>query len=166
MPFYRCQIESPLTSEAVLLRVRGMVREAPGLIQSIEESYGSLTESAPPFMGSVDGATFSMRRDIRYHNSFLPRVRGSVVSSPGGGATVFLTMHLHPAVFVFMLFWHVPVGFVAFLVLKSPQSSFRTVCIPVGMFFFGIVLTVTGFYPEAVKARRLLEQGLENTTHQ
>ncbi len=163
MPFYRCQIESPLSNEAVLLRVRGMVRKTPGLIQSIKESFRSHTESSPPFIGTVVGKTFQIQRDIRYRNSFLPRIRGSVVPL-SSGSTVFLTMHLHPVVFVFMLFWHVPVGFVAFLVLKSPQSSFRTVCVPVGMFFFGIVLTASGFYPEAVKARRLLEQGLENTT--
>ncbi len=163
MPFYSCQIESPLTSEAALLRVRGIVREAPGLIQSIKESFGGLTESSPPFIGAVDGATFRMRRDIRYRNSFLPRVRGSVVSSPSG-ATVFLTMHLHPVVFVFMLFWHVLIGFVAVIALMSPQCSFRTVGVPVGMFFFGIGLTASGFYPEAVKARRLLEQVLENTS--
>ena len=165
MPFYRCRIESPLTSETVLLRVRGVVRETPGFFQSIKESWGSHNESSPPFIGTVDGATFRIHRDIRYRNSFLPRIRGSVVSLPSG-SRLHLTMRIHPVVFVFMLFWQSLFGFLIVFVLMSPERSVRSVAVFAGSFLFGIVLAVAGFFPEAIKARRLLEQCLENTSEQ
>jgi hypothetical protein len=159
MPFYRFQIDSPLTMQAVLLRVRGLMREAPSFVQSIKESFGRRPEEGPPFIGTIDGAAFHMRRDIRYRNSFLPRVHGSVISAPAG-ARVLVTMHLHPVVAAFMLFWLGAVGVGAVVAFTSQTTSIQSVLIPAGMFIFGIVVTVGGFYPEAVKARRLLEQGI------
>ena len=34
----------------------------------------------------------------------------------------------------------------------------------VGMFIFGVALTLAGFYPEAFKARRLLERCIRRTS--
>jgi len=50
------------------------------------------------------GATFHMRRDIRYRNSFLPRVHGHVMFDPVG-TRVRVTMRLHPVAAGFVLFW-------------------------------------------------------------
>jgi hypothetical protein len=159
MPFYRFHIESPLTTQTVLLRVRALVREAPGFWQSVKESFGRRPEGSPPFIGKVEGFTFRMHRDIRYRNSFLPQVRGSVVSTPVG-TRVLITMYLHPLVAAFMLFWLGVVGIGALTAFITQRESIDSALIPAGMFLFGIALTVGGFYPEAFKARRLLEQGI------
>ena len=159
MPFYRCQIDSPVAAQAVLLRMRGLMREAPGFVQSVKESFCRRPEGSPPFIGSVDGTKFHIRRDIRYRNSFLPLIRGSVTATPKG-ARVLITMHLHPLVAAFMVFWLGAVGVGAIGIFASQNGGSQSGLIPTGMFMFGVVLTVGGFYPEAVKARHLLEQGI------
>jgi hypothetical protein len=159
MPFYRFQIESPLPTQTVLLRIRTLVREKPGFWQSIKESFGGRPAGSPPFIGKVEGDAFLMSRDIRYRNSFLPQVRGSVVST-SRGSRVLITMYLHPLVAVFMLFWLGGIGAGALAAFNAQNGSIGPALIPAGMFLFGIVLTVGAFYPEAFKARRLLEQSI------
>jgi hypothetical protein len=158
MPLYRFQIESSLPADTVLDRVRALVREAPAFWPSLKESFGSRPENAPPFIGKVEGNEFRIYRDIRYRNSFLPRVYGKVVSSLSG-AQIDVTMTLHPAVTVFILFWLGVVGFGA--AVTAAHSNLQAALIPLGMFVFGVTLTLVGFFPEALKARRLLEQTLD-----
>ncbi len=159
MPFYRFQIDSPLPTQTVLLRIRALVREKPGSWQSIKESFGRRPDDCPPFIGKVEGDAFRMYRDIRYRNSFLPQVRGSVVST-SRGSRVLITMHLHPLVALFVLFWLSAVGTGALAAFNSQNGNSGLALIPAGMFLFGIVLTVGAFYPEAFKARKLLEKSV------
>jgi hypothetical protein len=156
MPVYRFQIQSHLTTQAVLDRVRSLVRETPGFRQSLKESFGLRPEGAPPFIGKVEGSEFRCRRDIRYQNSFLPRIAGHV-DSDLNGTKIDVTMYLHPLVLVFMLFWLGAVGLGAVAALRQGDGGAVTL-VPTGMFVFGVALTLGGFYPEAIKARRLLEQ--------
>lgn len=156
MPVYRFQIQSHLTMQAVLERVRGLVRETPGFRQSLKEAFGLRPQGAPPFIGRVEGSEFKCHRDIRYRNSFLPRIAGHVDSDPNG-TKIDVTMYLHPVVLVFMLFWLGGVGLGAVAALRRGDGGAWTL-VPIGMFVFGAALTLGGFYPEAIKARRLLEQ--------
>jgi hypothetical protein len=139
--------------------MRALTREAPSVWQSVKESFVRGRELGVPFIGSVEGSTFHLRRDIRYRNSFLPQVRGRVEAMVGG-SRIFVTMHLHPVVGVFMLIWLGGVGFGALAVLASAHVGAGPTLIPFGMLVFGIALTLGGFYPEAFKARRILEQGV------
>jgi hypothetical protein len=66
-------------------------------------------------------------------------------------------MYLHPLVLAFMLFWLGGVGLGAVAALRQGDGGAATL-VPIGMFVFGVALTLGGFYPEAIKARRLLEQ--------
>ena len=159
MPFYRYELVSTLQPETVLRRVGTLVREAPGFLQSVKESFWKRPEDAPPFIGKIEGNAFRMHRNIRYRNSFLPQVRGSVVSTPVG-TTLRITMHLHPVAAVFMLVWLGAVATGALAAFTSQCESIASALIPAGMLVFGIALTVGGFYPEAFKARRLLEQAV------
>jgi hypothetical protein len=157
MPLYWFQIESSLPVHAVLDRLRGLAREAPGFWPSLKESFGSRPENSPPFIGKVEGNEFRIYRDIRYRNSFLPRIYGRAASSLRG-THINVTMSLHPLVTAFVLFWLGAVGSGA--AVTTAHSNFQAALIPFGMFLFGIALTLGGFYPEALKARRLLEQNL------
>jgi hypothetical protein len=159
MPFYRFHIESPLPKQTVLQRIRTLVREKPGFWQTIKESFGGHPDGCPLFIGKVEGDAFRMYRDIRYRNSFLPQLRGSVVST-SRGSRVLITMYLHPLVAVFVLFWLGAVGTGALASFNAQNGNIGPALIPAGMFLFGIVLTVGSFYPEAFKARRLFEQSI------
>jgi hypothetical protein len=156
MPLYRFQIHSHLTSEAVLERVGALMRERPGFRQLLKESFGGRPESGPPFIGKVVGNEFKCHRYILYRNSFLPRIRGHVHSSPNG-SRIDVMMYLHPVVAVVMLLWLGAVGLGAAAALGQVKRG-AAALVPIGLLVFGVVLTLTGFYPEAIKARRLLEQ--------
>ena len=66
-------------------------------------------------------------------------------------------MYLHPAVAVFMLLWLGAVGLGAAAALSQVNRGGAALA-PIGLLVFVVVLMLTGFYPEAIKARRLLEQ--------
>src|SRR5215469_5375353 len=101
MAFYRFQLRSDLSTQAVLDRIQTLTRERPGFGQSLKESFGWREGGSPPFIGGVEGNSFKLYRDIRYRNSFLPRIRGHV-RAYRDGTNIDVTMHLHPVVLVFM----------------------------------------------------------------
>ena len=100
----------------------------------MKESFGWRPADAPPFLGKVEGSRFRCWRDIRYRNSFLPRIAGRVVASPDG-AKIEVTMHLHPVVFIFMLFWLGAVGAGALLALHDARGL--AVLIPTLLYYGG-----------------------------
>jgi hypothetical protein len=153
-------MQSHLTTQTVLERVRALVRETPGIRQSLRGDSGLRPDGASPFIGKVVGNEFKCHRVIRYRNSFLPRIAGRV-DSDHNGTRIDVVMYLHPVVLVFILFWLAGVGLGA---VASPRQGDGGAwsLVPVGMFVFGVVLTLGGFYPEAIKARRLLEHHIGN----
>ena len=159
MPFYRFEVDSPLPPHAVAERIRGIRRDPPGFWASIREPFGPRSAGAPPFVGTLEGDAFRFVRAIRYRNSFLPRIRGRIAAAPTG-TRVYVTMHLHPAVALFMAFWLCGVGFGVVAVLMEPGGPSPAALLPAGMLAFGVILTVGGFFPEAIKARRLLERAV------
>lgn len=159
MPIYRFKIDSPLTTQVVLQRIQGLARAAPGFWQSIRGVFGRDRTQSTPFIGAVEGESFRLHRDIAYRNSFLPRISGRVVATPAG-TRIIVNMFLHPIVGAFMLFWLSGVGIAALTSFNTLHGTTSPVLVPLGMFVFGVALTLGGFYPEAVKARRLLEQGI------
>src|SRR5690349_14647683 len=104
MPFYRFQFSSRLSAAMAAERLRTMVGPPPTFAQAFQRAFGSDSRQYPPFVGSVDGRHFNVRRDIRYRNSFLPRVSGQITPA-AGGSTVQVTMYMHPLIGVFMAIW-------------------------------------------------------------
>jgi len=68
MAFYKFQVSVPMTPQFVAERLRSLVHK--------EAAPGIATNS--PFVGSVRRDSFRVRRDIQYHNSFLPQIQGRV----------------------------------------------------------------------------------------
>ena len=155
MAFYRFQLQSQLSTQDVQGRIRTLVRERPGFGELFKESFTPRAGERPPFIGEVDGDHFEFYRDIRYRNSFLPRIKGHVSSYPRG-TKIDVTMYLHPLVLVFMLFWLGLAGAGAAATLRHGKPA--NALVPMGMCVFGVALTLGGFYPEALKARRILEE--------
>ena len=143
MPVYRFQIQSHLTTQAVLDRVRALVRETPGLraIRSGSLSVGA-RKVRRPSLGKWKSSEFKCYRDTRCRNSFLPRVAGHV-DSDHNGTKIDVTMYLHALVLAFMLFWLGGVGLGAVAALRQGDGGAATL-IPIGMFVFGLALTLGG----------------------
>ena len=154
MPYYRHQIETILSPDATISRIGSLIGDAPqGFWASLKYSFKSPER---PFLGKIDGYSFKVSRDIRYRNSFLPRIHGQVDPAPAG-SMITLSMTLHPFVAIFMLFWLSFTGVGAWQAVNTSQGQDPTVLVPIGMFIFGIMLVTLGFFPEAIKARRLIE---------
>ncbi len=156
MPFYRFHIEVALPQQVVMERIRALVRKQPGFWQSFGEQWKPQDPPSPPFIGSVEEESFKFYRDIRYRNSFLPRVQGRLVATPTG-TRVNVIMFLHPFVAVFVTFWLGMVGFGALTIFSAGEVSSL---IPAGMFLFGVALVCGGFFSEAFKAKRILSDAL------
>jgi hypothetical protein len=161
MAFYRFQIRSQLTTQAVLERVKALAREAPKSKQWLAEALGWRPEGSPPFIGKLEGNSFMLYRDIQYINSFLPQIKGTVDSCVNG-TRIHIFMYLHPFVLVFILTWLAATGLSACVALSRGDTG-SSVLVPLGLFIFGLVLSLAGFYPEAMKARRLFEQHIGKT---
>jgi hypothetical protein len=161
---YRFQIETPLPPEVVIQRIREITRDPPDFRESIRLVFARRGVPNPPFFGKIEGQSFRLRRDIRNRKSFLPQIRGNVQQA-FPGSRIDVTMSLHPATLLFMLFWLGGVGIaavVAFVGFMSSDTAGDPVwLIPLGMFILGIVMTLAGFIPEARMARRLLEEALK-----
>ena len=68
---------------------------------------------------------------------------------------------IHPLVAVFLLIWFGGIGSTGFLLLFKQHISFATFdFMPLGMFIFGLTLTYFGFFPEALKAKHLIEEAV------
>src|SRR6202023_2158435 len=97
MPFYRFHIVTPLPADVAVERIRALTRDPPRFLESLRMALARRGSDSPPFLGSVHGHAFRLRRDIRCRNSFLPMVWGDV--QPGlSGTQVSVTMFLHPLV--------------------------------------------------------------------
>ena len=158
MPFYRFKLEVRLTTQAAMARIKELVAPPRTFFAEIKRGFSSGGDASPPFIGKVEEDSFRVRRDIRYRNSFLPLVWGRINSVPMG-THISVTMYLHPIVAAFMLFWFFGVGAGALAFLNAPLGKDQWESfVPVGMLVFGVALVFGGFFPEAVKARHLLEQ--------
>jgi hypothetical protein len=132
------------------------VGDKPPFWKSLSTAWWSRDPTSPPLIGIVDDDSFRVRRDIRYRNSFLPLVWGRFVSTPTG-TRVNVIMFMHPLVALFMVFWLGTAGYGAFRGVSGSPIVW-------GMFAFGVALTVGGFVPEAIMAKRLISEAMQDST--
>jgi hypothetical protein len=160
MPFYRCHIDTPLPVEMAVERIRAITRDPPGFREFYRRAFRRAGSDGPPFLGKVHGHAFRLRRDITGMNTFLPLVWGSVRPGPSG-SEVSITMFVHPLVAAFML-WLAGLFVGAWTTFgKAPGSGTPGSVAGGGMFFVIVLALALGcFIPEAIKARRLLEEAL------
>jgi hypothetical protein len=160
MPFYRFEIATHRSTPDALRCIEQMLAPPRSFFRGPKFGFRFAPATTRPFVGTVEGKKFRIHRDIYYRNSFLPMIRGHVDSGPVG-TRVRVTMYLHPFVAVFMAVWFSGVGsaLYGFLHSANPVAD-MTVVFPLGMLAFGVVMVCAGFFPEAIKARRLLEQAL------
>jgi len=156
MPLYSFRLDVPVSLDVVAERLRAVVRERPGFRESLRSFWMRTNPSGPPFLGSVKGNSFHLRRNINHRNSFLPRIHGRI-DSVQNGARVRIVMFMHPLVFLFTLFWLGSAGSTAW---REFGANSALSYIPLVMFIFGLALSMGGFFAEAAKAKHLLSAAL------
>jgi hypothetical protein len=156
MPLYSFRLDVPASPDVVAERLRVVCRGRPGFRESLRSFWMRTNPSGPPFLGSVKGNSFNLRRNINHRNSFLPRIHGRI-DSVKNGPRVRIVMFMHPLVFLFTLFWLGSAGSTAW---REFGANSALPYIPLMMFIFGLALSMGGFFAEAAKAKHLLSAAL------
>ena len=160
MPYYRFDIDSPFPPGTVIQRLRALTREIPDPRHSRAGPIGEDRRGEAVFVGELGEGGFRLRRDIRHRNSFLPQIRGQLDALPSG-TRVRVRMRLHLFAVLFMVTWLTFVGYGCFRVLSDGRVQPPTRWIPAGMLVAGVLLPFVFFYPEAIRARRILERAVD-----
>src|SRR5579872_81886 len=158
MPIYGFQFDVPAPPDVVEERVRAVVGKAPTFWERLTSSWRGPQQPRFAFLGTVGGRSFLIRRAIQYRNSFLPLIRGKIVATPTG-SRVNVLMFMHPASLIFMLVWF---GFLISIESRLVDANIARSFVPVGMIIFGLVLSLGGFFFEALKVMPLLSAAVFN----
>jgi|SRR5215472_11707008 len=150
MPFYRFHVDTPEPQLVIVERLKAIVRDPPGFWESFSMGWRGQDPGLPPFVGTVQGNLFKMRRDIRYRNSFLPKIRARAESARVG-TRITVNMFIHPLVAVSMVLWSALMGFA--IARAQPTWAWYLVA-------FTLAVVVAAFVPEARKAKRLITDAL------
>lgn len=157
LPIENITYKTRLKEEEVLKRLADSIE--PEKIR-----FGLFDSSATkPYEGQIDGASFRIKRIIRYRNSFLPRISGTIVKD-FDGTTINVKMKLHPLVMVFICFWCGSVGLagITIMAISLRNASYEPASlIPFGMFIFAYGLTMGCFKYESNKSKSDLQTILE-----
>ncbi len=137
----RIALSSPLLPDDVDRRLRSATRAPVPLSNLIE--FWRLTGSAA-FVGTFEGDAFAVRRDIRYRNSFLPRISGSVHAATDG-TRIELRFAPHPLVFAFMALWSciagaALIGLILWRATAPAGSPYWPLAVPAGMLVMGVAM--------------------------
>lgn len=158
MPFYAFHLDVPAPPDVVAQRIRAAVSQPPTFWESMKSSWRGPRPSGRPFLGTVEGLSFRIRRDIQYRNSFLPIIRGSITAT-SNGSRVNVLMFMHPAVLLFALGWF---GFLLSVQWRLLDANIARSFVPVAMIVFGLVLSLGSFFYEALKVMPLLSEAAFN----
>lgn len=136
------QLQTLLDEKVVIQRIWEETTEE----REIHFFFGK-AKSQKMFEGKISGNSFQLRRIINYKNSFLPQINGTV-QQDSSVTTISISSRLPLPVFVFLVVWTsfcsigAIVGIISFLYSKETDpGSF----IPLGMVFFGYILTLATY---------------------
>ncbi|MDF3028409.1 MAG: hypothetical protein K0S23_2716 [Fluviicola sp.] len=144
LPVEKYQIQTKLTPEEVKERV--------ALITASE------------YNGIVSGNTFKLSRSIKYQNSFLPEIKGTIASYLGK-TEIDISMSLNLYVKIFVIVWLSLTGIPSAIILLALvrmlihfyfKGFSPFLLIPIGMFIFGYLLMLVAFKSESRISKKRL----------
>lgn len=149
IPFDLFSIQASMSSSDAVQALRAVVEP---------KKFRLFDRGEKPFEGVVESGRFTIRRLIRYNNSFLPVVSGVIEPAPGG-CTIRITMRLTTFAMVFCTIWlsGVVAGLIAITTAALEDKQFLPVAlIPFGMLVFFLLLVNGSFRFEASKQKEML----------
>ncbi len=144
--------ETSLSADEATRRLAAITRSPDAPFAAGDERTRAL------FTGHIEARSFVIRRRIDYTNPFLPNVEGTLVPSKSGTRLRF-SVGLRPLVGALFVAWIVVCAVAAKPLIAVVGDA------GLGFLLAGIALptmvALIGFLPEALKAKRLLEETLE-----
>jgi hypothetical protein len=154
--FAKVVIQTSYAPEAAVARVARLIRPRRGLLDEWQARMSDAPRETAPFVGRVYATTFDAKRIIRYRNSFLPHIHGSVETAEGG-STVVLRMRVSWFVLAFTLCWF---GGLFFVLLRGGGNAACAAPLVVAFGVLGAILIAVGFGRERRIAEELFRKAL------
>lgn len=158
LPYENFCITTKLKPAEVQQRLEKEVSTRPGSFFS----FGS-REISTYFEGYAINGRFEFERDIKYRNSFLPKITGN--TEPWlSGSRVHVKMRMPLAVIVFMCVWLIGAAFGGIIILLAALNTGHTGIVMFagfGFFLFGYLLMMGGFKRESRDAKKKLLEMLD-----
>ncbi len=166
LPVEKYTFLTNLSEEEALMRLRKIIGNPDRRFQFSFMGIDLRQHSTSSFdyEGTMPGNTFKISRVIRYRNSFLPVIQGTV-STFVNKTEIRISMKMPLFVRIFMIIWLSLTGIPAILILLATfialmRLNFHAIhpmmFIPVGMFLFGYCLMLFAFKAEARKSKKEL----------
>jgi hypothetical protein len=125
-------IDAPVPPAQVRARLQAVTRPPRAFREHLDAFWGRFEPEGPAFIGDVDDDSFSLRRDIRYHNAFLPQIEGSMVAA-GVGTQVSVHLSIGPISMGFMSLWMIGFGIGSVHALFRQHTTLDAL-VPLAMF--------------------------------
>src|SRR5690242_20160978 len=154
---YRFELDSPHTVETIVERLRAMVAERPSFKDLKEVLFLRRELAFTEFWGPVEVDSFRLEPALGYRNDFAPGIDGRIVATPAG-PRVIVRMSMQPATTMFMAVWLAAFAFASAATVFQGRST--DAWMPAAFVVVGLLLSGGGFYFEATKSRRVLEERL------
>ena len=151
MPLYLITMHSPLPP-AEAAEAMAAITQAPRRRGWFEGPATPMT--ANQFTGTVNADGFRIMRTISYRNSFLPLIEGRLRATPHG-SEVRLRMRLIYPVLVFIAVF----AFTFVRMLENVGHDLEGYALIAPL--FAMALTLAGFIPEALIAKRKIARALQ-----
>lgn len=153
LPFERIIFNTNLSEQEVMTRLSDFVEPKKFFSWKHTKDYE----------GSVDTNSFDISRVIKYRNSFLPQISGSIQKN-NYGTQIQVTMKLHIFTFFFLIVWCLMASsFFMMILIKEIEDQKITgfFLIPLIMLLFMYGLTMAGFKIESKKSKEYLRKAFE-----
>lgn len=153
MPIYRYHIDVPLSPMVATERLQSVTLEPLGFFKYVLALYWLIERPRELFIGRVINHRFNICcLRIRYHNPFLPRIRGRITASEKG-SHIDVLMYMNPFVAAFVAFWLFKVVQILF---SGGIPPLKIVLWGITIFMVGFLMTIGSFVNGALKAKNLL----------
>ncbi|AZB25527.1 hypothetical protein KB553_22560 [Chryseobacterium rhizoplanae] len=153
LPFERIIFNTNLPEQEVMTR----------LLDFVEPKKFFSWKHIKDYEGSVDTNSFDISRVIKYRNSFLPQISGSIQKN-NYGTQIQVTMKLHIFTFFFLIVWCLMASsFFMMILIKEIEDQKITgfFLIPLIMLLFMYGMTMAGFKIESKKSKEYLRKAFE-----
>ena len=168
MPYYHFKMNVPITPQRVIEQLEKVTLDNNLSKYERYSSMGSGSVMLPIvpmqkklFIGHIEKNNFDINRIINYRNSFLPFIRGKIIST-AQGSEVSIQMSMHLLIVILISFWIIGsvCSALAYYYSNLDFKMSMEVIFPALFPLLGLLLVLLGFVPEVIIAKRLLSKAM------
>lgn len=170
LPVRKYTISTALSQDEVGQRLYQVTDPSRKKISIPVPTFPQFKKDISTYTGTISKTEFKISRNISYRNSLLPVIEGKIDPFPDK-TEIRISMRLHIFVRVFMTIWLSLAGIASIVMLSLMVIALvhfnalkPEMLIPVGMFFFGYLLTFFAFKYEAKRSKAELNILFEATS--